>query len=303
MKTELKVGFFVFFSFLFLMGSVAYLGKSALDVEGKEYGVVLKFLNDLKPGSEVKFAGGITVGYVKEILPEPKNNKVILKIWLKKDFPVTSNVLFTVLGEGMLGEKYLNVSFPETGEEEIKDLAEGTMIQGKDSVGFGEVLQSTYELAQQMSETVDSINFILNGLTKRKDIERLSDSAVKLLKESLKMIDDNKNNISAILQEALQSSKTLSSLLNKELPQVVKNTNNSVLSISRDLTSLIQDLKGLVASVKKGEGVLGTVLVDQKLADDLKDLIINLKKVSELLVNNPLLSEQKKNQDFSWQKK
>lgn len=303
MKTEIKVGVFVFVSFLLILASIAYLGKSSFSSEGREYQLTFRFLNDLKPGANVKFAGGILVGYVKDIRPEPPLVKVT--IWIKKDFDIRTNSQFFIMGEGFLGEKYININFKEDYEGELLPLAEGSTVQGVDAVSFGEVLKNIYVLTSKVSETVDNINFLLGGMTRRKDIERISRQAVKLLQDTSRIIDENKETVSALLKNSLEGIKTFNTLLNKEMPRLLRSTNQSLFGVTRDITELISELRGLLENIKKGEGVMGKILVDRPLAKEMEQTIINLKKLSEILLTHPLLSppEGKVDGKFQWRQR
>jgi ABC-type transporter Mla subunit MlaD len=298
MKTEIKVGFFVFFSFLILVFSIVYLGRSTFSAVGKEYEVTFNFLNDLKPGSNIKVAGGIPVGYVKEINLDKTRVKV--KIWIKKDFPISNQVNFTILGEGFLGEKYINIGFKsneEMMEKEIKEIEENSIIAGNDMIAFDQVVKEVYDIGKKLNETLDSVNFMLNGITKRKDIEKITKGTINLLSETEKLISENKGNIESVIKEAVSGVKTINTLLNSELPKMIKNANSSILGVTGDLSELMKELKNILGAVKRGEGLLGKAMVDQQLSKDLEETIINLKKITEKILVHPLLSPEKKSKE------
>jgi phospholipid/cholesterol/gamma-HCH transport system substrate-binding protein len=281
MKTEIKVGIFVFVSFFLIFGTIAYLGKSSFSSEGQEYFVTFRFLNDLKTGADVKFAGGILIGYV------------------------TSNANISIIGEGFLGEKYININFTEVPEEDKPTVyEEGAVLKGKDTTSFGEVLQDIYVLTGKLNEAVDNVNFILGGINRRKDINRISNQAVKLLKETSNIIAENKETVKQLITEVTASSKSLSLLLKDELPSVIRNTNRSVFTISREITELTTQLKLILQRVQLGQGLMGKVISDTKLAKDFEQTILNLKKLSEELMSNPIFRENKgKSESAPWKKR
>lgn len=305
MKTEVKVGLFVFLSFILILGSLFFLGKSSFKSEGKEYYVTFRFLSDLKKGSDIKFAGGILIGTVKDI--EPFNYRLRVKIWIKKDFKLTSNIKFDILSEGMLGEKYLNISYTEETykndyrKEPFKVIKEGSTIEGEDSVSFNQVLKNLYVLGKKTSEVMDNINFMLNGITKRKDIERISAQTVKLLKDTSQIISNNKENINNLITEIVQGTKSFNQLLNKQLPQVIQNTNRSVLQISNEFLAVSQKLKIILDKVNRGDGLIGKALTDKRLANDLTEILKNLKDLSRRLSSSSLIDKRnKRNRKSIW---
>ncbi len=298
MKSEIKVGVFVFFSFALILLTLIYLGRSSFDSEGKEYIVTFTFLNDLKSGAEVKYAGGILIGFVKDIKREGTTIKVHL--WIQKDFPLTSNVQISIMGEGFLGEKYLNISFVTT-EEPITELPEKSIIEGHSSASMGDVLNNVNVLALKTTEAVDNINVMLSGMSQRKDIEKISRHAVKVLNETAKIIENNKDNINQVIQEAVESVKSINILMSRELPRILRNANTSVTGVATEVGSLIEQLKGILTTVKKGEGLLGKMMVDPRLAKDLEDTLRNLRKISERLMEYPFLQQKEKpNEKFPW---
>jgi phospholipid/cholesterol/gamma-HCH transport system substrate-binding protein len=303
MKTEIKVGIFVFVSFFLIFGTIAYLGKSSFSSEGQEYFVTFRFLNDLKTGADVKFAGGILIGYVKKITPD--KDKVKVTIWVEKQFEITSNANISIIGEGFLGEKYININFTEVPEEDKPTVyEEGAVLKGKDTTSFGEVLQDIYVLTGKLNEAVDNVNFILGGINRRKDINRISNQAVKLLKETSNIIAENKETVKQLITEVTASSKSLSLLLKDELPSVIRNTNRSVFTISREITELTTQLKLILQRVQLGQGLMGKVISDTKLAKDFEQTILNLKKLSEELMSNPIFRENKgKSESAPWKKR
>ena len=291
MKTEIKVGVFVFISFLVILFSIAYLGRSSFRSEGKEYNLVFTFLNDLKEGADVKFAGGILIGYVKKITPVKE--KVKVKIWVKKDFPVTTNAKFSIMTSGLIGEKYINISYIEQFEGKVATIKEGSKITGFDSVSFGELMQNMYQLGRKLGEMIDNVNFILGGISKRKDVQRISRHVVKLLKETTSIVEGNKENVKNLISQVMDGVKSVNIMLTKELPNVLRSTNQSVFAITRDITSLTRDIKNILYEVKSGQGVIGKMIMDRKLAKSVEEIIVNLKKVSEKLLSNPIFSERK----------
>jgi len=303
MKTELKVGLFAVFSFIILIVFISYLGKSSFKTEGKEYDVVFGFLNDLKAGANVKFAGGILIGYVKSIRYEDLQIKV--RVWIKKDFPIAPGVKFSVLGEGVLGEKYLNVIYEEAMDiNKMIPIKPGSQIEGKNSVNFDDILRQVSQISEKLTETLDEVNFLLSGITKRKDVEKITQHTIKLLKETAQIVDDNKSNVSLILKETLQGMRNLNVILSRDFPNLVKDANYALIQTTNEIAALSKDFKNTMSLMQSGQGVLGKLLVDKKMAKDLEETVINLKKISERILDNPIFNNySKKRESFSWEKR
>jgi len=180
-------------------------------------------------------------------------------------------------------------------------LPEKSIIEGHSSASMGDVLNNVNVLALKTTEAVDNINVMLSGMSQRKDIEKISRHAVKVLNETAKIIENNKDNINQVIQEAVESVKSINILMSRELPRILRNANTSVTGVATEVGSLIEQLKGILTTVKKGEGLLGKMMVDPRLAKDLEDTLRNLRKISERLMEYPFLQQKEKpNEKFPW---
>jgi len=302
MKTELKVGIFVFSSFIILIIILMYLGKSSLHVEGKEYYIEFSSINDLKKGSEIKFGSGILIGYVKEIWLS--GNKIKMKLWIRKDFQVTNKHIFSITSEGVLGERYINVVYEDKEDIPLEIFAEGVTIKGKDSVSFNETLNELYALIRSIRETVENVNFIVEGLAKKKSIEKISNATVKILTETQDIITQNKENITAILNEVVEGAKGLNNTLNKTLPGLLKATTTSINKISTNIDESIVILKEILENIKSRESIINTLLYDKEAAKDFKKSIIDLRKIIESLeLSLRRFDTQTKEKEKIWERK
>jgi len=302
MKTELKVGIFVFSSFIILIIILMYLGKSSLYVEGKEYYIEFSSINDLKKGSEIKFGSGILIGYVKEIWLS--GNKIKMKLWIRKDFQVTNKHIFSITSEGVLGERYINVVYEDKEDIPLEIFAEGVTIKGKDSVSFNETLNELYALIRSIRETVENVNFIVEGLAKKKSIEKISNATVKILTETQDIITQNKENITAILNEVVEGAKGLNNTLNKTLPGLLKATTTSINKISTNIDESIVILKEILENIKSRESIINTLLYDKGAAKDFKKSIIDLRKIIESLeLSLRRFDTQTKEKEKIWERK
>ena len=111
-KLELKVGTFVFIGLIILVIFVLSIGGFKTWTVGYRVNLVFNFVNGVKVGAPVRFAG-VDVGEVKKIIlqPKPEENRtaVCLEAWVKDNvhIPLDSTVWVNTLG--LLGEKYVEI--------------------------------------------------------------------------------------------------------------------------------------------------------------------------------------------------
>jgi len=111
-KMEFKVGIFVFIGVFILVFFVLSIGGFKTWVSGYRFGINFHFVNGVKVGAPVRFAG-VDVGEVKRIqlnfLPQENRMNIRLDVWVKDivRIPIDSTVWVNTLG--LLGEKYIEI--------------------------------------------------------------------------------------------------------------------------------------------------------------------------------------------------
>jgi len=129
-KIELKVGVFVFLGLVILSVFILSIGSFKTWTSGKTYNFVFHFVNGLKLGAPVRYAG-VDIGEVKTImiLPPAGQGKVDVKIgcWMRKDVKIPMDSTIWVNTLGLLGEKYVEVI---PGQDFTKLLAENQSLDG-----------------------------------------------------------------------------------------------------------------------------------------------------------------------------
>jgi len=111
-KLELKVGIFVFVGLIILVLFILSIGGLKTWSSGYRINLNFNFVNGVKVGAPVRFAG-VDVGEVKkvslEFIPQENRSKVHLEVWIRNiiKIPVDSTVWVNTLG--LLGEKYVEI--------------------------------------------------------------------------------------------------------------------------------------------------------------------------------------------------
>jgi len=131
-KMELKVGVFVFIGMVVLVIFLLSIGGFKTWSSGYRISVKFGFVNGIKMGAPVRFAG-VDVGEVKKInlefIPEENRSIVHLVVWIRGNvkIPVDSSVWVNTLG--LLGEKYIEII---PGQDYVNFIKENQAITGID---------------------------------------------------------------------------------------------------------------------------------------------------------------------------
>ena len=111
-KLELKVGIFVFTGLTILVIFILSIGGIKTWSSGYRINLNFNFINGVKIGAPVRFAG-VDVGEVKKIkldfIPDQNRSNVRLEVWVRDviRIPADSSVWVNTLG--LLGEKYIEI--------------------------------------------------------------------------------------------------------------------------------------------------------------------------------------------------
>lgn len=273
MSQEFKVGLMVVFAGIALMVAILFVNNFHFAASGYKARVNFRFLGDLKSNAPVEYAGGIKVGQVEDIHIINGQPEVDLRITephlqLRKDSQVC------IYSAGLLGSRYVQIS---------ADLGKGAPL-GPDDVLQGVDANNLDLTFSELGDVLESFEKMLGDpkakesfLHSFENMNRMTDDLLVLTKESHakieRMIDQlsrSSGDVTVIVASARKVSKNLEDLtkaLNKQkITQSVTDLNNTL----RIMSELSQDLHD-------GKGALGVLLKDQKVADDLKGLVEELK--------------------------
>ena len=158
-KLELKVGIFVFIGLTVLVIFVLSIGGFKTWSSGYRLNLIFDFVNGVKIGAPVRFAG-VDVGEVKKIdlLSQSEQNRtsVCLEVWIRDIVRVPADSTVWVNTLGLLGEKYVEII---PGKDYSRTLKENESLIGVDPVPTHE----QFSKAQSIMGNLDNgINKIVN---------------------------------------------------------------------------------------------------------------------------------------------
>jgi phospholipid/cholesterol/gamma-HCH transport system substrate-binding protein len=156
-KLEMKVGIFVFFGLVILAVFILSIGGFKSWSSGKYFRFNFNFINGVKIGAPVRFAG-VDVGQVKKIdfMPLPEGGmKVEVVGWVvdRVKIPADSTVWVNTLG--ILGEKYIEIM---PGKDTVNFLSENQALEGADPIAMHEVERLVRKTASDIDTTMVKIN-------------------------------------------------------------------------------------------------------------------------------------------------
>lgn len=286
-RNQLRVGIFLALGLAAVATMVVYFGRFGESIR-KYYEMRVEFPNasGLLNGASVLLAGA-KIGSVASppaILPDMQGVFVNLKIYEGVRIPQSSE--FRVGSSGLLGDRFVEIV---PGPDALKSppIAPGSTVRGQgESGGFSALADSAGELLVEVREAVRNINAVAAKLDK----EVLSDSALAELKSTLANLERSSANFA-------QASSKFDGLLEKAGTTVATGeaAMSSAQSAADELKRAITDVRALVKSVRQGQGVLGALLSDKQMAENLRSLVTNLRRSGILFYRDAATPGGKRN--------
>ncbi|MBI3074495.1 MAG: MCE family protein [Deltaproteobacteria bacterium] len=258
---EVKVGLLIFVAAGILVAFILILGDFSTQ-STYEFNVEFRFSGDIQSGAPVKISGE-KVGKVKkvEFIPEggalttKKGEKTFVRLTIavqdRAKQLVRKDSEFSVTTQGILGEKYLEVTPGKTGDV----IAAGEKVLGRDPPRVDLLLQRTYEMIDSMSE-------LLKGDTT--DLKDLVQTMGKLGKTVNQILNENKQLLNQLLVSAVKAIDKVADAIDEARPG-------------------IEDAKRVLAAVRNGigdgSGIRRLVGNAADMAQAGKELVVDAKRI------------------------
>ena len=261
--TQIKVGLFILIGLLTVGMMVIYFGRLG---EGfsSYYNVKVEFTNasGLLRGSEILLAGAKVGRITNEpvILPDMRGVYVDVRILDQVKIPVGSK--FSIGSSGLLGDKYIEISLDGAGAEK-GFIKAGDVLKGSESSGgIAGMTEGAGALIGDLRTTVGNINAVVQKL----------DSTI-LSKDELASISATMKNLETATGRIADASKQFDTTMTSG-----KATMDSAKKAADELQQTLTAIRKLVDQAKSGSGVLGTLISNREMANNLRSLVLNLRK-------------------------
>lgn len=281
---ELKVGLFVFTGLCIVCYMVVKFGQVGLGFHAY-YPLTVQFpnANGIIKKADVRLAGA-RIGYVTDtpqIGPTASNVKVGLNII--QGITIPRRMKFQVGSSGLMGDKFVEV-VPESDFDPAKYdpndpaqvLHEGDTISGIETEGLEALQKKGTEVLEQLKDEIAE----LKEVTTKVNQGVLSDANQKNLTETFA-------NLKTTSVTFVDASKNINSVITdvKGAVETAKKTMTTADAAANDLRAGMADARKVLDAAKdvmrkasQGDGLLPTLLTDRQLADNVKALVANLRQ-------------------------
>ena len=241
----------------------SFLGRS------KKAWFYLDNASGLTKGSAIRTAG-IPVGAIKDI--SLQDGKARIDVTVKSDVPLTRSAQVEMRANGILGDKYIEVSPGNPADPLLED--GGQIANIKTGGSLDDVMSQVSSITSSLKDVAKNLNeaTTANG-TNEHILGRIVQNIDKLTGDLAQMTTDNKEQIGEIVDQVHNITGTLDDLINDESEAGFKKTwKNSMARIDKSL----KNLEEITDKVNNGEGTLGKLISDEKTAEDVSSAIEGL---------------------------
>jgi phospholipid/cholesterol/gamma-HCH transport system substrate-binding protein len=306
--SELRVGLFVLLGLLILAVAIFYV--TGAGVFGPKYRLktLLPEVAGLATGAPVRL-DGVEIGNVERINIVPRENgkppdhlhsiEVVMKLDRRYQNDILTDSVATLVTEGLLGNRYVNVQRGYTGTQ----LKDGQSITGGEEKAIKEVVERSADVLANLKALSSDVQDLIAGVQEGKGtLGKLltDDQAYKHLNSILTKGDQIATNVQS-------GQGTVGRLLMKdEMADRIQNTLDQLNTVLADLRaqkgtlgkllydpSLYDEAKkaldngnGMIGDIRAGKGTLGKLATDETLYNRLRDTSSNLSEATAKLNRN-----------------
>ena len=262
-SNKIKLGIFVTLGLVVLILAIYYIGEKQLLFQSTfRLSGVFEDVAGLQPGNNVRLSG-INIGTIESIsLVSDTTVRVDIVIDESSRKFIKKDAIATIGSEGLIGNKVLVIN-PGTGGK--KSIENNDTIQTAQPIDVDDIMIS-------LKTTIDNTAIITGDLAKiSTNIESGKGTIGRL------MMDQTwRENIQSTIVNLKDGSEKFVVFMDKS-----QQIDNILLSINSNIDStsaVIQDLSKIASKIQSGEGVVGKLLMDQSMGQNLDSTLINLKK-------------------------
>lgn len=240
------------------------------------YRTIVKDASGIFPKTPIKVAG-ISAGRITSI--ELQGNTALITLEILKQIRVTKNSKLRIKSVGFLGDKYIEIYVGDSPEL----LAKMDFLDSEEAAGMetlikdaSEILVDVKTIVKTLKDTVAPEGEISPMKKILIDVQELVSNTKEATLALKRMATGNEAKINALVENLETFSYELAYQVDKENPDSAMADIKTVLANTKKITA---DLNDIVADVKRGKGTVGKLLVEDEIADQVKDTLSSVQKL------------------------
>ena len=300
-REEAFVGVFVLVAAALLIATVFSL--TGLFHRGDlKYHSFFKNAGGLRPGGEVRYAGGPPVGRIAEVRTDPHDaTRMEIVFRVHRDIPVKTDSLATITSNSPLSDNYLGIL---PGTNQAPRAPDGSVLRSIEYVGFAELEAQLADLGPQarvllgnlnqrvveLQVTVARVNDLLN--------DRNRDNLAASMAHVRGVLEENRVPLHATINNLNEASAKIAPLLedlkktNADAQKTINALEGTLKENRPDIRQSVEDLRRLLGTANEVTDQLERTLsangenIDEIL-NNMREASMNLRQFTETLKQRP----------------
>ena len=274
---EFKIGLMA----IATMGMVVYMSLKITSNQSGfgEYVTYRTIVNDASgifPKTPIKVAG-INAGRIKTI--ELQANQALITFEVLESIAVVKDSKLRIKTVGFLGDKYIEIHIGDLQER----LSANGFIISEEGAGVEKLVKDASEVLEDVKVMMKSLRAIISPEGQVSPIKiMLNDLTIvaanaKHATESLKnVLSGNEDKMNSMIENLERFSEQIAYHTDDQEQNSAMKDLKQILANADVMTA---DLKGLISDVKEGKGTLGKFLVEEEIADEVKQTLSSVNKI------------------------
>jgi phospholipid/cholesterol/gamma-HCH transport system substrate-binding protein len=301
LSNEIKAGLFVVVSLGLLVLSVFVMGRERqIFATQSEFLAAFRDIKGLAPGAPVRL-GGISIGRVDRVMfaEQVEDPNVHVHLLVNDEFleRVRSDSVVTIETQGLLGDRFINISSGSRGELSTP----GSYLRTEESGDMAQILAKAQRVVDKTVEIADNVNSLLKDFN-TSALPEIKDGA-SAIKDISRQIRDGDGFVHRLIYSKKDGDEILSSLeaTSKNISEIVAGVRHgdgllhalifkpggdgavqSLIDASQKLGTLAESLNALSDGIRNGEGLLHDLIFSSS-TKGLDEILKNLAQMSEHL--------------------
>ena len=285
-RTEIQVGLTVLVALGLLLWGVTWLKELTLTGKHRIWLVRFEQTGGLSSSDEVQ-VNGIRKGSVEDV--RLVDGAVLVHLALETDVKLTHDCRVSIRNVGLMGEKVIAVDLRMTGEPYT---ARDT-IPGIYELGVAEVMAALGDVVGPIGDLSVQLHGIAASMNRTGDLTTTARN-LRLASEQLRAaVEENRRGVKQVVENLQATSATARALTTDREAQLKKAIDHfasaaeKIDQLSGRLDSLRATIQSVSSKVDRGQGTLGRLVNDDKMYEETRAAVAELKALVADIRANP----------------
>ena len=290
---EIKVGIFMLICLALLAGLLIQFSKGTMFLRPTKT-IILRAatVGGLRSRAQVLMSG-VQVGTVAETKLSPEGTNVFIYIKIFNEFQIRSDARFMIEQSGFLGDQYVAID-PGFSKGEI--LTNNATAIALEPFNLLEVARAASGFVQRLDDTAKKLDGAISDIRRTvlnehtltnlassvENLRRVSENAITAVDNINGLVNSNSAPAAAAISNLVLFSQELNNFAHSAQDILATNGPEIHLAIE-NIRTMTVGLTNVLADIQAGKGVVGRLVGNQPLADDVSHIAANFSTMSSNL--------------------